>query len=156
MEFEDFLIMVEPQYQDFARSLHDYLLQNGCKCKISSARQGYLVSYQYGKKKRVLMNFVFRKSGLVARIYSDHIAKHMDFLESLPDNMKKIIEKAPTCKRFEDPPKCTPKCGGYLFSFNGSDHKKCRYSCFLFEVNNESIPFIRTMVEKELKYRTEQ
>jgi len=153
MEFNDFLAEVEPQYRGFAQSMHDYLLKNGNKLKMTSAKNGYVVSYQYGKKKRVLMNFVFRKSGLVARIYGDHVGQYLELLESLPESMKKAVNKAPVCKRFEDPPKCNSKCVGYVFSFDGAQQQKCRYNCFLFEVNNESIPFIQTMIEKELECR---
>jgi len=153
MDFEDFIIEVDPQYQEFARKMHEYLLQNDCKLKMTSAKNGYVVSYQHGKKKRVLMNFVFRKSGLVARIYADHIGQYIEVLESVPVSMKKTVEKAPKCKRFEEPTNCNPKCSGYVFKLGDTQHEKCRYNCFLFTVNDESIPFIRTMIEKELGCR---
>jgi len=153
MEFGDFIIDVDPQYQDFARSINEYLLENDCKLKMASAKNGYVVSYQYGKKKRVLMNFVFRKSGLVTRIYADHIGQFIDVLEAAPESMKKTVIKAPVCKRFEDPTSCNSKCGGYLFNLSDAQHQKCRYNCFLFVVNEESIPHIRMMIEKELECR---
>jgi len=153
MDFEDFIIEVDPQYQEFARKMHEYLLQNDCKLKMTSAKNGYVVSYQHGKKKRVLMNFVFRKSGLVARIYADHIGQYIEVLESVPGSMKKTVEKAPKCKRFEEPTSCNPKCSGYVFTLGDTQHEKCRYNCFLFTVNDESIPFIRTLIEKELGCR---
>ena len=156
MDFEDFIIEVDPQYQDFARKVHEYLLQNDCKLKMTSAKNGYVVSYQYGKKKRVLMNFVFRKSGLVTRIYADHIGQYAETLGSVTEKMKRTVEKAPVCKRFEDPTSCNSKCSGYVFHLGSIQHQKCRYNCFLFEVNDESIPFIRTLIEKELACRTEQ
>jgi len=155
MDFEVFIKEVDPQYQGFAREMHEYLLKNDCKLKMTSAKNGYVVSYQYGKKKRVLMNFVFRKSGLVARVYADNINQYLGVLESIPDAMKKAVEKAPKCKRFEETPGCNPKCSGYVFSLSNIQHQKCRYNCFLFEVNNESIPFIKTMIEKELECRAE-
>ena len=153
MNIEDFIFEVKPQYHGFVLSLNDYLLNNSCKLKISTAKSGYLVSYQYGKKKYALMNFVFRKSGLVARIYGNNAVNYIDILESLPESMKKSIHNAGSCKRFEDPPKCTPKCGGYVFNFEGSELQKCRYFCFMFEVTDETSPFIRTLVEKELEQR---
>ena len=153
MDFEVFIVEVDPQYQGFAREMHEYLLQNDCKLKMTSAKNGYVVSYQYGKKKRVLMNFVFRKSGLVTRVYADHINQYLDMLEAIPDNMKKAVEKAPKCKRFEETPGCNTKCSGYVFNLSNIQHQKCKYNCFLFEVNDESIPFIKTMIEKELECR---
>ena len=153
MTFEDFLMEVDPQYHSFVREINDYLLENNCAFKITTAKNGYLVSYQYGKKKRVILNFVFRKSGLQARIYCGHVEQYIDTIESLPEPMKKAIEKAPKCKRFEDPPKCSPKCIGYIFTLTGTHHQKCRYNCFFFEVNNDSIPYIKEMTEKELACR---
>jgi len=154
LNFEDFILSVEPRYQGFARQTHEYMLQNDCKLKITSAKSGYVVSYQHGKKKRVIMNFVFRKSGLVARIYGDFAGNYPEHLEALPDKMIKSIEKAPGCKRFENPPRCSEKCGGYVFSIKKTQHMKCRYNCFMFEVDDESIPYIQTFLEKELEMRS--
>jgi len=153
MKFDDFIISVEPQYQGFARSVNDYLLQNGCKLKLAVAKNGFVVSYQHVAKKRVLMNFVFRKKHLVVRIYCDHIGEYSDFLETLPENMKTTIRKSPSCKRFADPPTCNSKCGGYVFCLGGTQYQKCRYSCFLIAVNDESIPSITALIEKELEAR---
>jgi len=156
MNFEDFLITVDPQYQVFALSTNEYLLQNNCKLKLTQAKNGYVVSYPHGKKKRVVMNFVFRKNGLVARIYGDNIGQYLDFLESLPDKMTEGIKKAPNCKRFDDPPKCSENCIGYIFTHKGEQYQKCRYNCFMLEVDEESIPFIRTFIEKELEIRSKE
>jgi len=153
MNFDDFIVSVDPQYQGFARSINDQLLTNGCKLKMASAKNGYVVSYQHGRKKRVVLNFVFRKTGLVARIYGDNVGTYSDVLMSLPDSMKNSVKKAPSCKRFDDPPRCNPNCGGYVFSIDGVQYQKCRYNCFMFEVCDESIPFIRTLIEKELAVR---
>jgi len=153
MNIEDFIIEIKPQYHGFVLSLDEYLTGKGCNFKITTAKSGYLVSYQYGKKKHVLMNFVFRKGELVARIYGNNAANYIDVLESLPESMKKKIHNSGKCKRFEDPPKCTPKCGGYVFNFEGSELQKCRYFCFMFEVNDETCPFIRILIEKELEQR---
>ena len=153
MSLDDFIISVAPQYQGFARYINDYLLNNGCVLKMANAKNGFVVSYQHVAKKRVVMNFVFRKNGLVARIYGDHVGEYPEFLETLPDSMRISIQTAPACKRFDNPPKCNSKCGGYVFSIGGMQYQKCRYNCFLFVVSDESIPFITTHIEKELAAR---
>ena len=153
MDFEDFIISVAPQYQGFARFINDYMLHNGCALKMATAKNGYVVSYQHKAKKRVVMNFVFRKKKLVVRIYGDHISEYPEFLETMPDSMRISIQTAPACKRFDSPPKCNSKCGGYVFSIGGTQYQKCRYNCFMFVVNYESIPFITTHIEKELAAR---
>ena len=154
MNFEDYLLEVDSQYQWFAREFHEYLLGSGCTLKLATAKNGYVVSYTHIKSKRVIMNFVFRKKGLVTRIYGDNVGQYPDILKSLPEKMLKSIEKAPNCKRFENPPRCSPKCGGYVFAINDTQYQKCRYNCFMFEVDDESIPYITMFLENELKERS--
>jgi len=156
LSFDDFISTVDPKYHQFARQTHEYMLQNDCKLKLALAKNGYVASYQHGKKKRVILNFVFRKSGLFARIYSDHVGQYTEVLEAFSEKMTKSIEKAPVCKRFDDPSQCNPKCNGYIFTISDTQYHKCRYSCFLFAVNDESIPFITSLFENELKCRQEQ
>ena len=155
LSFDDFVNDVDPVYHEFVRQTHEYMLENECTLKMMLAKNGYVVSYQHGKKKRVIMNFVFRKSGLFARVYCDFIGHYSETLETIPEKMMKAVEKAPTCKRFKDPPSCNSKCSGYLFTMKDKQHQKCRYNCFLFAVDEESIPFIRTLLENELKCRNE-
>lgn len=152
IKFDDFLMTVEPDNLGFVISLHEYLLQNGCTINILSAKSGYVVSYYYSKK--VIANYVFRKKGLLIRIYAENIGSYGGFLDGLPEEMIKAIEKASACKRLLDPLKCNSRCPmGYVFTLKGEDYKKCRYGCFMFQVNAESEPYIKTFLEKELKER---
>lgn len=146
LSFEEFLKDVDPLYQEFVQQTHDFLLSSGCKLKLQLAKSGYVVSYSHGKSKKVLLNFVFRKSGLFARIYGDYVKQ--EFLESLPPKMKQSIVKSPLCKL------CNPRCmKGYSFTLEGAEHQKCRYNCFLFVLDEESIPFVRQFLETEIKER---
>ncbi len=150
-EFAAFLNEVKPEYRQAVQEINDYLIANECKPKIELAKSGYLVSYKNAKTKKVLLNFVFRKSGLITRIYGDNVNKYIDFVETLPASMQKEIDKAPVCKRLVNPESCNTKCSmGYSFSVNGKDHKKCKYNSFMFLVSDESIPFIKTFVENEI------
>ncbi len=153
--FEDFLTNVSPVNLDFVNKTHDFLLQNGCTYKIEVAKSGHVVSYVLAKTKKVIVNYVFRKSGLIIRIYGDHINKYTDILTSLPENMAKTIEKAPVCKRLVDPTKCNSRCTmGYVFDLKGTTHQKCRYNSFMFEVKEENYEAIKSFLELELKNRT--
>lgn len=155
LKFEDFLNEVNPIYIEAVKDINDFLLQNECKTKIELAKSGYLVSYSHLKSKRVIVNFVFRKNGLIIRIYGDFASQYIDLLESLPDGMIKSIEKAPACKRLIDPTKCNSRCPmGYDFVIKDSRYQKCRYSCFMFEVNDESIPFIKIFLKNEIEKRS--
>jgi len=152
--FEDFLLDVHPAYQDFAKKTHDALLQSGYRIKIEMAKSGFLVSYFDAKTKRSIANFVFRKSGLVVRIYGEHVNQYLGFMETLPDSMVKAIDKAPICKRLVNPAACNSKCPmGYDFMMRGKHHQKCRYSGFMFPVNDEHVSFIKIFLEREAKER---
>jgi hypothetical protein len=153
LEFENFLLDVNPVYQESVTRIHDYLLENECAIKISLAKSGYLISYS-DKNKRVIANFVFRKSGLVIRIYGDAVNGYLDFIETLPEGMIKAIEKAPVCRRLIDITKCNSKCRmGYDFTLKSTRYQKCQYNCFMFPVNVENIPFINDFLIKELSAR---
>ena len=152
--FEDFLLDVHPAYRGFVEQTHEALLKSGYKVKIEMAKSGFLVSYSDAKSKRSIANFVFRKSGLVVRIYGEHVNQYLDFIEMLPDSMVKTIDKAPICKRLVDPTACNSRCPmGYDFMMKGKHHQKCRYSGFMFQVNDESVPVIKTFLEREVKER---
>lgn len=147
-----FLESVEPCNRDFAVELHEYLLQNNCKCEIKTAKSGYIVSYVKSDTKRVLATFVLRKSGTKLRIYPDHLGLYQDFLDSLPDKMKKDIVKASICKRLLDPDACNPRCvRGYTFTMEDKSYQKCRYMAFMPALSDENNPYIKQFLKKELE-----
>jgi len=152
IRFEDFLMEAEPSNLDFILELHDYLLQNGCDVKIQAAKSGYVVSYSHSKK--VIANYVFRKKGLIIRIYGDHVGEYSEFLGSLPDEMAESIEKAPVCRRLVDPLKCNSRCPmGYAFTLRGTPYQKRRYGSFMFLVDDNSSSYIKAFLENELRER---
>ena len=154
--FEDFLLDVHPAYQEFVTKTNDDLSQNGYKVKIEMAKSGFLVSFFEAKTKRSIANFVFRKSGLVVRIYGENVNRYLNFMETLPESMCKAIDKAPICKRLVNPMACNSRCPmGYDFILKGKHHQKCRYSGFMFPVNDENIPFIKTFLATEARERVE-
>ena len=149
-QFDDFLSEVNPDHREFVTKVHESLIGDRYKAKIESKASGFFVSYSHPKTKRSMVNFFFRKKGFYTRIYADNTGKYPDFLCTLPGTMKKEIDKSPVCKRLVDPDACNPKCIlGYDFSVGDNHYQKCRYSCFQFEVNPDSIPFIVDFVEHE-------
>lgn len=150
--FEHFLNEVYIPNREFVTQIHERLLQMGCKLGITQAKSGYVASYTLNKK--TIMNYVFRKSGMIARIYGDNIDQYLDLLSTLPDSMIKAIDKAPICKRLVDPTKCNSRCAmGYTFTLCGNDYQKCRYNAFMFLINEQSMPFIRSLIEREVNAR---
>lgn len=146
--FYDFLISVDEENQNFVMDLHDELTKLGCKIGVKPAKSGYVVSYTLNKK--TIANYVFRKKGLMARIYAGHIVQYMDFLDTLPDGMAASIQKAPICKRLKDPAACNQKCPmGYDMILKGERLQRCRNSAFMFLLTEENKPFIKSLLMKE-------
>ena len=152
IDFEQFIEAVDVENKPFVQDLHKYLLDNGCKAVFEEKKSGYLTSYKYGKPQRAVMNFLFRKKGMLARIYGERIGNYPDFLGTLPSAMVESIKDASICKRLVLN-ECSPKCGGYDFTIGSERYQKCRYSCFEFQMTGESNPYIREFVEYEIKER---
>lgn len=99
--FKEFLSAVAPEYQAFVEKLNNKLIEQGCDLVIKEAKSGYAASYQLEKK--TVMNWVFRKSGVLARIYGDNAGKYEDIIASLPAEMQKKMTTSRDCKRLIDP-----------------------------------------------------
>jgi len=97
--FTAFLESAGTEHISFINNLHEYLSENKCSVEIKEAKNGYVVSYKHKPSKRVVVNYVFRKKGLMMRIYADNILTYSDVLTKCPDSMKKEIKKAGVCKR---------------------------------------------------------
>ena len=78
VSFKEFLSAVAPEYRAFVEELNDELMEQGCNLIIKEAKSGYTASYQLEKK--TVMNWVFRKTGVFARIYGDNAGKYEDII----------------------------------------------------------------------------
>jgi len=152
IDFEQFIEAADTENKPFVQALHNYLIESGCKVTFEEKKIGYLASYKHGKPPRAILNFVFRKAGMLTRIYGERINGYSDFLNTLPKEMVQSIEKAGICKRLVHNT-CSPKCSGYDFTMGDKHFQKCRYNCFEFLMTNENNPFIKTFVEHELAER---
>ncbi|MCL2034143.1 MAG: hypothetical protein FWG94_05355 [Oscillospiraceae bacterium] len=152
ISFEQFLEAVDADNKPFVQDLHNYLIDNGCKATFEEKKSGFLASYKFGKPQRAILNFVFRKSGMLTRIYGERIGGYPDFLNTLPSVMVESIKDARICKRLVHNT-CSPKCIGYDFMIGNEHFQKCRYSCFEFLMTGKSNPYIKSFVEHELKER---
>lgn len=150
--FESFLNMVDPCYREAITGWHNELTGYGCKIQIKPSKNGYVVSYLAGKPSKTILNYVFRKKGMLVRLYANGVGGYMAFLDTLPGEMTKAISKASDCKRLLNPEACNPKCSmGYDFLMMGERHQKCRYGAFQFLLTEESLPYIKAFWEHELK-----
>lgn len=148
IEFQDFIASVSVENLDFVQELHNKLMTLGCGIEIKPAKSGYVVSYLYGKK--TVANYVFRKKGMLVRIYGVHVSEYENILETLPEEMIYAIQTAPLCKRMADPDACNPKCAmGYEFRLRGEHYQKCRNSAFMFLVCPQNNPYIQSLLLNE-------
>ena len=152
ISFEQFIEAVDTDNKPFVVDLHNYLLDSGCKVTFEEKKSGFLASYKFGKPPKALLNFVFRKNGMLARIYGERISGYPDFLNTMPAEMVEHIEKAGECKRLVHNT-CSPKCTGYDFMIGDQHFQKCRYNCFEFLLTGGSKPYIKEFIAHELKER---
>ena len=153
-QFEDFLANVSDECKDFVKQVHEMLSQDNYTVKIEQKASGFFVSYLQPKNKRSILNFLFRKKGLLIGIYGDNCNKYAELLDKLPENMVKQIDKGGVCKRLIDPTTCNSRCVmGYDFYVSDKHYQKCRNSCFYFGVDLEGIPLLIDIIKSESEER---
>lgn len=150
--FKSFLSAVAPEHQAFVEELNNKLIKQGCDLVIKEAKSGYAASYQFEKK--TVMNWVFRKSGVLARIYGDNASKYESTIAALPDDMQKKMTTSRDCKRLIDTNACSETCvKGIVYVLNGDTHKKCRNDGMFFLLTNETAAHIAKLVCAEINAR---
>jgi hypothetical protein len=152
VSFEDFLKNVPEEHKNFASELHESLTQRGCVANIKEAKSGYTVSYQLNKK--TVMNWVFRKAGILARIYGDNVPQYENVIAALPADMQNQMTSSRDCKRLLDPDACSATCVmGFVYNLNGNTYKKCRNDGMFFLLSNENGQYIQKLVLAEVAAR---
>lgn len=140
--------------KDFVEDINNFLLISNCKRDIKIAKSGFTVSYLLQGTKRTLATFVCRKTGIKLRIYPQNLNEYERFLDTLPVKMKKEIIKSSVCKRLINPDDCNPKCVmGYDFIMDSEHYQKCRYMAFMPSLTEESNPYIKEFLQKEISFQ---
>lgn len=155
VSFKEFLVTAAPEHRVYIEELHNRLMEQGCVLVIKEAKSGYAASYQL--EKRTVMNWVFRKSGIWARIYGDNAGKYEDMIAHLPADMQKKMTASRDCKRLIDPNACSDTCvKGFVYTLNGDTYKKCRNDGMLFLLTDETAEHIAGLVCAEVTVRKTQ
>lgn len=150
--FEAFLSSVSEENQAFVSKSHQTLMDHGCTIEIKEAKSGYMVAYLY--QNQTLANYVFRKKGMLIRIYGTHVKEYETILDEFPLEMKTAIRNAQDCKRMLDHDACNPKCSmGYAFRMDQVPYQKCKNSAFLFLVSPQYHPYIQSLLLQEVMAR---
>lgn len=148
----DFLSLVPDESKTFVDELNTFLTGKKCKRTIKPAAKGYLVTYSLPESGKSLLNFVFRKGCVKAKIYASHIAEYEGLLEKFPEGTKKEIAYALDCKKLNGKT-CSPICpAGYTFVMDGIEYKKCRSMAFLPVLGRINNSIIWEMIEKEIMF----
>lgn len=155
VSFNDFLATVEPKNQEYIEKLHNSLIAQGCDIVIKEAKSGYAVSYQLDKK--TIMNWVFRKTGILARIYGDNASLYEDIIAALPTEIQKKMTTSRDCKRLIDPTACSATCvKGFVYNLDGEMQKKCRNDGMFFLLTDKTEKAITDLVCAEVAARTDK
>lgn len=84
------------------------------------------------------------------RIYAQNVGEYDDILSDFPDNMKKDIIKGGDCKKLNGL-NCSPTCGGgYKFTMDGVEYKKCKNMAFFHSLEEGNFDAIRRLIEAEI------
>ena len=147
MKFTEYQDLLPMEILETVQSIHAELSKMGFTEDIKEAKSGPILSYI--KDKKVLLNYVYRKSGIKVRLYAAGIAAYEDCLAVLPGSMKTELKKAADCKKLNGLP-CTPTCpGGYTYTLDGELLKKCRSTAFLMTLNQKTAEYIQTLILRE-------
>ena len=147
MKFVEYQDLLPLEICKTVQSIHAELSAMGFTEEIKEAKSGPVLSYM--KDRKVLLNYVYRKSGIKVRLYAAGIAAYEDCLAAIPDSMKTELKKATDCKKLNGLP-CTPTCpGGYTYTLDGELLKKCRSTGFLMTLNQKTAEYIQTLILRE-------
>ena len=145
-----FLNDIPTESQGFVLELDKYLTSKGSKRTIKFAKSGFVTSYTSPVTGKALLNYVFRKTGVKMRIYAQSIGEHSDILSGLPENMKSDIKKSGDCKKLNGL-NCSSTCsGGYKFTMDGEEFKKCKNMAFFHSLTEENYDAIKKLIRSEL------
>jgi len=153
-QFQDFLMSVNEVHKAFVHTVHELLLQQGCKVKVGSTKTN-LFSVKYTQGRRGVFNFMLRRRGFKASVYAANFMQYTDVLDRLPESMVAQLAKTSACKNMSDTPTCWDGCIGYDIPIRDVRYEKCKFGCFQFHVDEESMPFLLEMLERELAARRE-
>ena len=152
LEEVNFLEWVSSEDKKFITDVHEMLVQKDCKVKITSSKTNpFLLAFT--QKRKGVMSLYLRKKGLKARINVNNLEKYPDLVNSLPETMVNQLDKSSKCKNMIEGQKCWDGCIGYDFHLGETHYQKCKFSCFQFDVEEESIPVLFELLNSELNAR---
>ena len=156
-QFEDFLIIIKDEYKSFVTTVHELMLQDGCRPKIEITKSnGFQLAYFQPKVKSVagrILILYFHHEELTVRIHIENHTKYPKLLNDLPEQAVHQVDKASDCVKFANPEKCWQGCKGYDFYIGEKHYQKCIVNCLQVKIDSESIPVLLELIKSESKAR---
>jgi len=135
-QFKDFLIIIPEDCKDFVNRVHEMLLNEKFKPKLSITKStGFQLAYHQPQIKTVagiILIFFKRDEKLIIRFNGKNHKQYQDRLNDLPQHLVNQIDKADNCIKFTNPDKCWKGCIGYEFNIGENNYQKCIIQCFQF------------------------
>lgn len=85
MTFTEYIELLPQDIHETVQNIHTELTAMGFAEEIREAKSGPVLSYL--KDRKVLLNYVYRKSGIKLRLYAAGIAEYEERLAGLPDRI---------------------------------------------------------------------
>jgi len=156
-QFDDFLTTVPDNCKAFVTCVHEMLLEEQYRPKISVTKStGFQLAYHQPQIKTtagIILIFFKREEELMIRIYGKNHAQYPGELDALPQSLVRQIDKAADCVKFVNPDKCWKGCIGCEFHIKGKLYQKCLIDCFEFEVDRPDMPYLLRLIASESKAR---
>ena len=160
-EFEDFLKDVEvldwvsDMDVSYISQFHELLTEHGLKLSIKSNKTTPFI-LNFTNKRKGVFSLYLREKGLMAIVKAHNVDKYPDALTALSEKMIQLIKQSPVCKNLvrKNPSEkgCSyADCYGYEFSIGEINCQICRYKCFQFDVDSESLPHLKNLAVRELE-----
>jgi len=160
-EFEDFMTDVEmldwvsKEQLAFITEFHEYFTERDLKLNIKSNKTTPFI-FNFTNKRKGVFSLYLKEKGLMAIVKAHNVDKYGDALEMLSEDMISLIEQSPVCKNLVRKDPSEKGCGwadcfGYDFNMGEANYQICRYSCFQFDVNAETLPHLKNLAIRELE-----
>lgn len=152
ISFNEFLLTVAPEYRVLMEKPGGKLLKQGCEPVIKEVKSGCTTTYQLEKK--TVMSWVFRRTGIWARIYGGNAGKYEEVIAALPTHMQKKVTASCDYKRLIGPDACSDTCVKDLVcSLNEETQKKCRSDGMPLLLTEETAECITGLICAEVAAR---
>jgi len=159
-EYENFLEdarmleWVREENLDKIAQFHNIFTQEGLSLNIKSNKTTPFI-LNYTNKRKGVFSLYLKEKGLTGILKAHNVADYGDVFTELPNEMIENIQNSPMCKNLarktEDEKGCGWKdCFGYDFNIEDVNLQICRYSCFQFEVTDETTAHLEKLALCEL------